>query len=218
MLAESVSTIRTKYYSEFYNTGAYLVAGFANGISDNIQLAANKAAEMAKAASDAANKALDVNSPSKVGYSTGDFYGIGFVNGIGNNISKAYNISEKMANSAIDGLRNVINYISEYVDSNMDVQPTIRPILDLTNVTAGVSNINDLLNGSQTSFGLAASIAQAQANNDKTYEQNQNEGGTTSTGNTYNFIQNNTSPKALSRIEIYRQTRNQFAQFKEATS
>lgn len=27
--------------------------------------------------------------------------------------------------------------------------------------------------------------------------------------NNYNFVQNNTSPKALSRLEIYRQTRNQ---------
>ena len=33
-------------------------------------------------------------------------------------------------------------------------------------------------------------------------------------GNTYNFNQTNNSPKALSRLEIYRQTRNQFAQFK----
>ena len=28
--------------------------------------------------------------------------------------------------------------------------------------------------------------------------------------NNYNFTQNNTSPKALSRLEIYRQTKNQF--------
>lgn len=33
-------------------------------------------------------------------------------------------------------------------------------------------------------------------------------------GNTYNFNQINNSPKALNRLEIYRQTRNQFAQFK----
>lgn len=33
-------------------------------------------------------------------------------------------------------------------------------------------------------------------------------------GNTYNFNQINNSPKALTRLEIYRQTRNQFAQLK----
>ena len=30
-------------------------------------------------------------------------------------------------------------------------------------------------------------------------------------GNTYQFTQNNYSPKALSRIEIYRQTKNQLS-------
>ena len=34
----------------------------------------------------------------------------------------------------------------------------------------------------------------------------------------YNFNQYNTSPKSLSRIEIYRQTNNQFRQFKEVTN
>ena len=33
-------------------------------------------------------------------------------------------------------------------------------------------------------------------------------GSTTNNNNTYNFVQNNNSPKALSRLEIYRQTKN----------
>ena len=37
-------------------------------------------------------------------------------------------------------------------------------------------------------------------------------------GNIYNFNQINNSPKALNRLEIYRQTRNQFAQFKAVIS
>lgn len=36
--------------------------------------------------------------------------------------------------------------------------------------------------------------------------------------NNYNFTQNNTSPKALSNAEIYRQTRTQFARFKNQTN
>ena len=35
-------------------------------------------------------------------------------------------------------------------------------------------------------------------------------------GATYNFTQNNYSPKSLSRSEIYRQTKNQFSQFQLA--
>lgn len=37
---------------------------------------------------------------------------------------------------------------------------------------------------------------------------------TPTSGNNYNFTQNNYSPKALSRIDIYRQTKNQFSALK----
>lgn len=37
---------------------------------------------------------------------------------------------------------------------------------------------------------------------------------TPASGNNYNFTQNNYSPKALSRIDIYRQTKNQFSALK----
>lgn len=39
----------------------------------------------------------------------------------------------------------------------------------------------------------------------------QNEDTNPNTGNSYKFVQNNYSPKALSRTEIYRQTKNQFS-------
>ena len=42
----------------------------------------------------------------------------------------------------------------------------------------------------------------------------QNGGITPTSGNNYNFTQNNYSPKALSRIDIYRQTKNQFSALK----
>lgn len=45
-----------------------------------------------------------------------------------------------------------------------------------------------------------------------------NVGGNTTVTNNYSMVQNNTSPKALSRAEIYRDTKNQFAAFREAVS
>jgi hypothetical protein len=47
-------------------------------------------------------------------------------------------------------------------------------------------------------------------------ESSQNGVNNNTSGNTYQFTQNNYSPKALSRAEIYRQTKNQFAAMKGA--
>ena len=46
-----------------------------------------------------------------------------------------------------------------------------------------------------------------------TKEETQIEGSDSKVGSTYNFTQNNYSPKSLSRSEIYRQTKNQFSAF-----
>lgn len=81
MAAGCFTAIKDKY-TDFYNAGEYLVKGFANGINEYTWYAEAKARAMAKAAARAAEKELDINSPSKVGYRIGGFFGMGFVNSL----------------------------------------------------------------------------------------------------------------------------------------
>lgn len=133
------------YYSSFSSAGSYLVDGFANGISSNTYKAKAKSEAMAKAARDAANSVLQVSSPSRVGYATGNFFGVGFVNGIGDNIKKAFDASANMADYARKGLTNAVSKIKAVLDSGIDTQPTIRPVLDLTDVSNGAAAIGGML-------------------------------------------------------------------------
>lgn len=202
-LSGAVTAIKD-YYENFYSAGSYLVDGFANGISDNAYKAEAKARAMAKKAAEAAADELDEHSPSRVGYHIGDFFGLGFVNAIGTYGTKAYNTSAEMAQSAKDGLTNAIEKVKDFIDGNVESQPTIRPVLDLSDVEKGSSRLNTLFSRTQAvsiSTGIKA-----------TQERNlQNEGENSNRGNSYNFTQNNYSPKALSRVDIYRQTKNQFS-------
>lgn len=202
-LNASVTAIRD-YHDQFKQAGAYLVEGFADGISENTYRAEAKARAMARAAAEAAEDELDEHSPSRVGYHIGDFFGLGFVNAIGTYAVKVYNASADMADSAKTGLGNAIAKVKDMIDNGVDGQPTIRPILDLSDVEEKSHRLNTLFSRSQAltvSTGIAASR-----------ERNlQNEDVNPNTGNSYNFTQNNYSPKALSRTEIYRQTKNQFS-------
>ena len=144
--------------SVFITAGKHLVSGFAMGISANTFMAAARAKAMAKAAADAAKKELDEHSPSKVGYGIGDYFGIAFVNGIADNIKSAYNVSTSLASSAKDALNNAIGKISDSINSDIDAQPTIRPVLDLSNVQSGARAINGLL-GMDTALGVRANIS-----------------------------------------------------------
>ena len=156
-LQSAVSSIKLQR-SNFYNAGGYLVEGFANGIKDNAFKAQAKAIAMANAALQAAEDALDENSPSKEAYRIGDYFGLGFVNAIGDYGQKAYKTSHEMADQARVGLSNAISQIKNKIDGGMDVQPTIRPVVDLDNVRTGVNAISDLF-GQRQSIGLNANIS-----------------------------------------------------------
>jgi hypothetical protein len=201
-----LTAIRNKY-TDFYNAGKYLVEGFAKGIDEYTWYAEARARAMARAAAQAAEAELDINSPSKVGYRIGGFFGMGFVNSLIDYTDKSYDAGASVAKSAKEGLRNAVSKIGDFIENGIDSQPTIRPLLDLSEVTEGAGRLSALLSRNQ-----AMKISAGMEREGGSVVQN---GGTTPTsGNNYNFTQNNYSPKALSRIDIYRQTKNQFSALK----
>ncbi len=140
------------YYRVFYSAGAYVAQGFANGISANTYAAVAKARAMASAAANAARVALDEHSPSKVFYKIGDFAGVAFVNALGAYTSLSKKAGTTIGESARDGLSNALNKVVTLLDSDMDFTPTIRPVVDLSNVQSGVNSINGMF-GSGISMG-----------------------------------------------------------------
>ena len=142
---------------DFKDIGKYVVKGFANGISENTWRAEAKAAAMAEAAKEAAKEELDEHSPSKEFYKIGDFAGLGFVNALGDYITKSYNAGYEMAKSAKEGIGKSIAKVASIVDSDIDSRPTIRPVLDLSSVSDGVSAIDGMFD-MRPSVGVMANL------------------------------------------------------------
>lgn len=202
-----LTAIRNKY-QDFYDAGKYLVEGFAKGIDEYTWYAEARAAAMARAAAQAAEEELDINSPSKVGQRIGGFFGMGFVNSIIDYADKSYEAGAEMAAAAKNGLSNAISKVRDFVEGNMDTQPTIRPVLDLSEVRSGAHMLSALLSRNQ------AMTISTEMNRQTASEIQNGETATPAAGNSYSFVQNNYSPKSLSRIDIYRQTKNQFSALK----
>lgn len=154
----SASSILRGYYSSFYSAGAYLVQGFANGISANSYMAAAKASAMASAAARAAEAALDENSPSKVFYHIGDFAGQGFVNALDDYGTKSYKSGAAMADYASQGLSRAIRSVGEMLENGVDTQPTIRPVLDLSDVRSGTGSLRDMLANTDMTIGASMNL------------------------------------------------------------
>ena len=156
LVSGASSTLRG-YHGSFHSAGSYLAQGFANGIRSSSYAASVAARAMANAAKSAAQRALDEHSPSKEGYKIGDFFGIGFTNGIINNFKSARITSTKMADTAEQALTNSINKVRALLDSDMNVQPVISPILDLSGVESGTLHLNSMFGGTQ-SVGVRANL------------------------------------------------------------
>ena len=157
----AVSAIRT-YYTSFYNSGSYLVSGFTNGITQNTYKAAAAASAMANAAERAAKRALGIRSPSRVFYKIGDFTGMGFVNALFTYGSIAANAGRSMADSAIEGVSKGIAKISDIINGDIDTQPTIRPVLDLSGIQNGSSQLDGLF--ARRTMTLAAETSMTSRN------------------------------------------------------
>ena len=113
---------------------------------------------MAEKAIKAARRALRERSPSRVFIEIGKYVSEGFAIGITKATGLAESASEAMAVRTMDIANNALSLLGNVIDSDMDVQPTIAPVVDLTNVEAGAGAINNLL-GQDVMVGASANLS-----------------------------------------------------------
>ena len=203
---QAVNGVRA-YYNGFYGAGRYLVEGFTNGIRNYASSAATAAANMASSAKEAADRALDIGSPSKIMMQVGRFFTEGFSIGITDREDMVSDSSEKVAQKAISTLNDMLATSS--IDDLFDASPTITPVLDLSAISKQAGSIDSMLSRS-----IAPSEAELREI-DRRFRQNESGSRTaekdTSGPKSVNIEYNQTlnSPTSLSRYDIYRQTSNQ---------
>ena len=203
-ISKMLSSVRNSYQS-FKSAGAYLVQGFADGISANTFLAESRAAAMANASYNSAMRALDAHSPSRLFMKVGSYVSLGFARGIEDETGAVEDSSAYMANAAIENTKKTLSKIVDSINNGIDSQPTIRPVLDLSDIETKTHRLNTLFT-SQRAMKIGASM------NPGSFTVNDQNGATDAKSPmSVSFTQYNTSPKALSRIEIYRQTKNLFS-------
>jgi tape measure domain-containing protein len=201
--------------------GRHLAGAIINGMTGGI---AEKAGSIADSLKGAVGGAVHkTKSFLKV---VGDPYSIVFM-GIGeamaNGMSMALDADTSVEDSsagvverATDIFKNSLTAITSSLGDMTEFNPTITPVLDLTQVAADAALISDYI---QQSPILPASFSVAQAN---TIAATTTPAGTDLTGTTASagvtFEQNIYAPEQLSTSDIYKQTRNQITLAKEELS
>ena len=123
-------------------SGGFFGEGFAQGIRDKLEDVKMAAAELAEAASEALDLAAQIKSPSRVTRRSGGFFGEGFGLGIKDMFGYVSHQAEGLSNAALDAVSVASELASSIIDSESN--PTITPVLDLSEVRNGVRSISNL--------------------------------------------------------------------------
>lgn len=193
-------------------TGSYWGQGLANGAWGWAQSIWQTGYNLAQKLIAGTKSGINSHSPSKEAYKLGVYFDMGLINAVVAGYDEVESVAYSLGTRACDGLNEGIQNgieggitpvidMSDVMDTlnNFDstYRPTIKPRLDMSDVDPALSNMNAV-----ASYMGSRGVEKSQETEP-------------STPASFNFTQNNYSPKALSRIDIYRQTRNQFSTVKE---
>lgn len=155
IVKKCVNAVKEKI-SSFVSVGEDVVTGLVNGIKNNVSKVISAGTSLGKKALDAAKKALDSHSPSKKFVKLGEDSDSGLVIGLNNFSKKVEKTAQTVSVKALNTMRKTLSGIADVIDSDIDSQPTIRPVIDLSNVKTGADAIDNMLN--KQSVGVSANV------------------------------------------------------------
>lgn len=169
-------------------TGRDLIQGLINGIGEKAQSLVNKAEGVVDSAIRAAKNLLGINSPSRVFMQFGRYMDEGMIIGLQQMAGKVVDATTDVGKGAIAGMSSVMSRIGDSIDTDIDANPTITPVIDLTEIQNGITRMNSMFTGQTVS--MRASIDSAV---DRTSGLSSNYSGTTDIVNAINRLRTDIS-------------------------
>ena len=186
----------------FYHIGLMAMQGLYDGILEKGQECIALAGEIAEECVNIMNSAFENGSPSKLTRQMGIFVMEGLSIGFNDGAENVYKAAQSVADGSIEVLGSGMGRLQDVINEGIDFNPVITPMLDLSYIRSQMDELNAMMNNPYYGYG-------------------QNGGNFSSnpeSAQQINFTQNNYSPKALSRYEIYRQTKNQLSTIRKVVS
>ena len=119
----------------------YLGEGLIEGIKSKEQDAYNAGYALGQAAVRGEKDGQKSNSPSKLTIKAGKWLGEGLVIGMNRMGESVYNAGKNMGSYAIDSISGALNKVSDCVNTDLNITPTIRPVVDMNSIQTGTLNI-----------------------------------------------------------------------------
>jgi tape measure domain-containing protein len=143
--------------SSFKSAGKDLGSGLVLGIKSKKTAVYNAAYALGQAAVQGEKDGQKSNSPSKLTILAGKWLGEGLVIGMEKMGNSVYRAGSELGKTATGTISSSISRIADMVSTDIDSQPTIRPVLDLSDVKTGAAAIDGMFN-SGAMLGVTANV------------------------------------------------------------
>lgn len=146
----------------FKNYGRNIIDGLVEGFKETIQKVKDTVGNIADTVMGVFTSKTKINSPSKVFKEYGQYIDEGLIIGMNNYADKAAYAAENVGEDVMDAFSEAIALASDLVTNGMDSEPTIRPVIDLSNIQNGMNTIDGMLDRNY-SVGTSANYARSVA-------------------------------------------------------
>ncbi len=164
-LGQSIKTGVENGLAGMQAVGSFAAQGLIIGCLNWISQAYSAGKRLGQAVVDGAAAGAVVQSPSKATFKIGEYVGEGLSLGMLSMISKIEKSAEQMAGSSILSVASVFDTIDAALAGDLDLNPVITPVLDLSGISYGASQINGILNN-EASLRLAGELQAEQTTQD----------------------------------------------------
>ena len=130
---------------DFKSVGKNVIDGFINGVK-------GMASKIKKAVKDTVGNAVEgvkdflgIHSPSRLFAQIGRYTDEGFINGVKAYAGKVSDATVDMGKGAVGAMSDTLSTIADLVSSDIDAEPTIRPVMDLSNIQNGANKLFSMI-------------------------------------------------------------------------
>ena len=130
---------------DFKDIGKQILRGLDLGINSKQPDVLASVSSLSEKIIEKTKNIFQIKSPSRVFAEIGGYIDQGLANGIADNIGTVESSVNTMAQATVDNMREAVSTIQTVLDNDLDVEPVIRPVVDMSNVQNGVGSINSLM-------------------------------------------------------------------------
>lgn len=160
-----ISNIKEKisnFVDGFKKSGKDAIQGLINGFKDKIKDSIDAIKDVGNKILGGFKSLLGIKSPSRVFKTFGGYIDEGLAEGLLQYSGQVTDATEDVGDSVINGMSGAIARASELIENNIDAEPTITPVMDLSEIQNGIAAADEMMGG-MNGYGFSASANLANA-------------------------------------------------------